>query len=59
MRYLLDTNIVSKLNKRTPNVGVFNWFEEVEDTDLFLSVVTIGEIRKGVESRTLCEGWGY
>ncbi|ETW99576.1 MAG: hypothetical protein ETSY1_14450 [Candidatus Entotheonella factor] len=49
MRYLLDTNIVSELNKHTPNVGVFNWFAEVEDTDLFLSVVTIGEIRKGIE----------
>ena len=49
MRYLLDTNIVSELNKRTPNVGVFNWFEAVEDTDLFLSVVTIGEIRKGIQ----------
>ena len=49
MRYLLDTNIVSELNKRTPNAGVLRWFEAAEDTDLFLSVVTVGEIRKGNE----------
>jgi hypothetical protein len=49
MRYLLDTNIVSELNKRTPNAGVLGWFEEAEDTNLFLSVVTVGEIRKGIE----------
>jgi hypothetical protein len=49
MPYLLDTNIVSELNKRTPNGGVLRWFEEVEESDLFISVVTIGEIRKGID----------
>jgi predicted nucleic acid-binding protein len=41
MSYLLDTNIVSELNKQTPNGGVLRWFEEAEETALFISVVTI------------------
>ena len=49
MRYLLDTNIVSEINKRTPNPGVLQWFDDTEETDLFLSVITLGEIRKGIE----------
>jgi predicted nucleic acid-binding protein len=49
MRFLLDTNIVSELSKRAPNEGVLRWFDEAEESDLFLSVVTIGEIRKGIE----------
>lgn len=49
MRYLLDTNIVSEMNKRTPNPGVSQWFDDTEETDLFLSVITLGEIRKGIE----------
>ena len=51
MHYLLDTNIVSELSKRTPNPGVLSWFEAIEDTDLFLSVITLGEIRKGIEHK--------
>jgi predicted nucleic acid-binding protein len=49
MRYLLDTNIVSEINKRTPNPGVLQWFDDTEGADLFLSVITLGEICKGIE----------
>ena len=51
MRYLLDTNIVSEISKASPNAGVSRWFDEAEDTDLFLSVITVGEIRKGIEQK--------
>ena len=49
MRYLLDTNIVSEITKRLPDAGVLRWFEEAQETTLFLSVITIGEIRKGID----------
>jgi predicted nucleic acid-binding protein len=51
VRYLLDTNIVSEMSKRTPNAGVLAWFDAAEDTDLSISVITIGEIRKGIEQK--------
>ena len=49
MSYLLDTNIVSEINRRTPNSGVLHWFDDTEETDLFISVITMGEIRRGIE----------
>jgi len=48
--YLLDTNIVSELRKgQRADSGVLAWFDSVADIDLFLSVLVVGEIRKGVE----------
>lgn len=46
--YLLDTNILSALrrNQRNPDVG--RWVESQRSTDLYLSVVTIGEIERGI-----------
>jgi predicted nucleic acid-binding protein len=49
MSYLLDTNIVSEINRQTPNSGVLQWFDDTEETDLFISVITMGEIRRGIE----------
>jgi predicted nucleic acid-binding protein len=46
---LLDTNIVSELTKKRPSANVAAWFQQVPSTDLFLSVITLGEIRKGIE----------
>jgi predicted nucleic acid-binding protein len=49
--YLLDSNIVSELRKRErtdPRVG--EWFAGVDDAELFLSVLTLGEIRRGIDS---------
>ena len=51
MSYLLDSHIVSELRKREhANVGVRQWFAGVDDAELFLSVLTVGEIRRGIES---------
>lgn len=47
--YLLDTNVVSELRKPRPHGGVVAWLQAVEDTHLFLSAVTIGEIQTGIE----------
>jgi hypothetical protein len=49
--YLLDSNIISELRKRErANAGVREWFGGVDDTELFLSVLTLGELRRGIES---------
>jgi predicted nucleic acid-binding protein len=46
----LDTNIVSETRKgQRINPGVLAWLESVADADLFLSVLVVGEIRRGVE----------
>jgi hypothetical protein len=47
--YLLDTNVVSELRKPRPHGGVLAWLQGVDDKDLFLSAVTIGEIQAGIE----------
>lgn len=50
MSFLLDTNIWSELRKgRRADAGVTSWLAGVDDTDLFLSVLVIAEIRRGVE----------
>lgn len=49
MSYLLDTNVVSELVRLQPSRRVLTWFETVPDDALHLSVLTLGEIRKGVE----------
>jgi predicted nucleic acid-binding protein len=47
--YLLDTNVVSELRKPKPHGAVLAWLQGVDDKDLFLSAVTIGEIQAGIE----------
>lgn len=48
--YLLDTNVASETRKgQRIDAGVLAWLQAVEDADLFLSVLVLGEIRKGVE----------
>ena len=48
--YLLDTNVASETRKGPrADAGVVSWLEGVEDAGLFLSVLVVGEIRKGVE----------
>lgn len=49
LMYLLDTNVVSELRKPKPHGAVLAWFEGLEDTQLHLSAVTIGEIQSGIE----------
>jgi hypothetical protein len=52
LRYLLDTNIVSQLAKDRPHEKVFQWVEEQDEENLFLSVATLLELRVGIE---LCD----
>jgi len=47
--YLLDTNVVSELRKPRPHGGVLAWLRSVDDKELFLSAVTVGEIQAGIE----------
>lgn len=49
MRYLLDTNIVSELRHARPDPGLLNWFDTTAEDELLISVLTVGEIRYGVE----------
>ncbi|WKJ90498.1 type II toxin-antitoxin system VapC family toxin [Methylomonas montana] len=49
MSYLIDTNVLSELRRREPNRGVVEWFEQRPATTLYLSVLTLGEIRKGID----------
>jgi predicted nucleic acid-binding protein len=47
--YLLDTNVVSELRKQRPHGGVLAWLQGVDDKDLFLSAMTVGELQAGIE----------
>lgn len=49
MAYLIDTNVVSELIRKKPDKNVIQWFEHVQDESLYLSVITLGELRKGIE----------
>jgi len=46
--FLLDTNVVSDLRKPRPNVGLTAWIASADEQKLFLSVLTIGELRIGI-----------
>lgn len=48
MRYLLDTNIISNFTKPTPSSSLVAWMAEQADEDLFISSLTVAEIRKGI-----------
>ena len=45
---LLDTVVVSELRKARPNPRVIKWMRGLRESDVFLSVVTIGEIERGI-----------
>ena len=48
MNYLLDTCVISELVKTKPNPHVSKWVRSQDEESLFLSVITIGEIQKGI-----------
>jgi len=60
---LLDTNVISELLKPQPEPKVVNWIEATDEDLMFLSVLTTGEIRKGINlhpdsgRRAKLEGW--
>ena len=47
--FLLDTNVVSEFRKPKPHGGVIAWASAVDDGNLHLSAVTLGEIQRGIE----------
>jgi len=49
MSYLLDTKVLSELRRKTPDAGVLEWFSGRPASTLYLSVLTLGELRKGIE----------
>lgn len=49
MSYLLDTNVISELVRSNPNKNVLKWFEAMPNETLHISVLTLGEVRKGIE----------
>lgn len=50
MSYLLDTNVLSELKRKTPHAGLVAWLESKPSSTLYLSVLTLGEIRKGINA---------
>lgn len=61
--YLLDTNVISEFSKKKPDERVRKWVDAQNEAALYLSVLTFGEIRKGItllpqaEKRTKLENW--
>ncbi len=49
MKYLLDTCVISELVKPEPNLKVLSWIKSIKEENLYLSVLTMGEIEKGIE----------
>ena len=49
MSYLIDTCCISELVKKKPNPNVLKWFADQDELSMFLSVITFGELRKGIE----------
>lgn len=52
MSYLVDTNVLSELRRKTPDAGLVAWFAKRPPVTLYLSLLTLGDIRKGVEGAT-------
>ncbi|MGA7686270.1 MAG: type II toxin-antitoxin system VapC family toxin [Terriglobales bacterium] len=46
--FLLDTNVISELTRPRPDEHVANWMNAADEDLLFLSVLTLGEVRKGI-----------
>lgn len=63
MNYLLDTCVISELVAKRPSQKVVGWIDSIEEARLYLSVITIGEVRKGIEKlpdsqrKTVLEEW--
>jgi len=49
VKYLLDTCVISELVAKKPNPKVVSWIDSIDPDSAYLSVITIGEIRKGIE----------
>jgi len=49
MKYLLDTSVITELFSQRPNTNVINFVDSLKQEDMFLSVITIGEITRAIQ----------
>jgi hypothetical protein len=47
--YLLDTNVISELRKTKPHGAVVAWLRQIENRDIYLSAMVVGEVQSGIE----------
>ena len=63
MNYILDTNVISELVAPQPDANVTRWIESIDPQTVYLSVITVGELKKGIEKlpdsrhKTILEDW--
>lgn len=63
MNYLLDTNVISEWQKPSPEPGVVQWLADADEDRVYLSVVTLAELRLGVDQmaagrrKSLLDDW--
>ncbi len=63
MNYILDTNVISELVAPQPDANVTRWIESIDPHTVYLSVITVGELKKGIEKlsdsrrKTILEEW--
>ena len=63
MKFLLDTNVISEAKQKKPNKRVLEWLDAQDESKIYLSVLTVGEIRKGItrlesgRKKTELEAW--
>jgi hypothetical protein len=50
LSYLIDTNVLSEIRRKMPDAKVVAWVNSRPTTSLYLSVLTLGELRKGIDS---------
>lgn len=48
MSYLLDTNVLSEFRRPRPDANVLGWLEQADEDRIFISVITLAEIRRGI-----------
>jgi len=49
VNHILDTNVISELVAAKPNTKVIDWIQSIDSEQVFLSVITVGELKKGIE----------
>ncbi|MCD9187737.1 MAG: type II toxin-antitoxin system VapC family toxin [Pyrinomonadaceae bacterium] len=63
MKFLLDTNVISEPKQKTPNKKVLEWLDAQDESKIYLSVLSVGEIRRGIarldsgKKKTELEEW--
>ena len=63
MKYLLDTCVISELVKKEPHPAVLRWMDAGDESRMYLSVLTLGELIKGItklpdgEKREKLQSW--